>query len=245
MDSQMSGSVAGPTQSMMPDFDNFPDSNFSATMDEPAEDMIVDSQPGETQGVQLNLSQSQMHGLGTLMVNGLQTQISEMIEPSQDAGMQQHTPLRDRFVEPPFSTVETMVAEKNHEHMPQESPLVRKGRLRRRMDMSIAETVIPEASEPSTGGTPVNAFMSMKDSSKKEKSKNLRLTENFDHKKSKAKEMVQEQAEESEDEYAGLGGADGEDSDNESNGSVEEMIDDAAGNDNDERKIAAFYAYVS
>lgn len=237
MDSQMSGSAAGPTQSMMPDFDHFPDSNFSATADEPVEEMIIDSQREETQGVQFNLSQSQMHGLGTLMANGVQTQMSETIELSQDAGLQQHTPLRDRFIEPPYSTVETVVPERQNEDTVQESPLVRRGRLRRRMDMSIAETVIPEASEPSTQD---NAFKAMAEAAKKEKK--LRLTEDFDRKKSKAKEMIEEQAEESEDEYAGLGGADGEDSDNESNGSVEEMIDDAAGNDNDERKLAAFYA---
>lgn len=242
MDSQMSGSAGGPTQSMMPDFDHFPDSNFSATMDEPAEEMIVDSQREETQGVQLNLSQSQMHGLGTLVANGLQTQMSETMELSQDAGLQQHTPLRERFIEPPFSTVETMVAEKQDQDqvLAQESPLVRRGRLRRRMDMSIAETAIPEASEPSASSTQEDAFRAMNEAAKKEKK--LRLAEDFDRKKSKAKEMIEEQAEESEDEYAGLGGADGEDSDNESNGSVEEMIDDAAGNDKDDRKLAAFYA---
>ncbi|EFY89651.1 hypothetical protein J3459_006096 [Metarhizium acridum] len=240
MDSQMSDCAAKPTQSMMPDFDHFPDSNFSATMDEPIEEMIVDSQQEETQGVQLNLSQSQMHGLGTLVANGMQTQLSETLELSQDAGLQQHTPLRDRFVDPPFSTVETMIADKHDEDMPQESPVVRRGRLRRRMDMSIAETAIPEASEPSASSVRGNAFQAMQDAAKKEK--RLRLADDFDRKKSKAKEMVEEQAEESEDEYAGLGGMDGEDSDNESNGSVEEMIDDTAGNDNDERKIAAFYA---
>jgi len=54
--------------------------------------------------------------------------------------------------------------------------------------------------------------------------------------------MVEEQAEESEDEYAGLGGADGEDSDNESQGSLQEMVDDDAANDVDNGKLAAFYA---
>ncbi|KIE02379.1 DNA replication checkpoint mediator, partial [Metarhizium majus ARSEF 297] len=240
MDSQMSDCAAGPTQSMMPDFDHFPDSNFSATMDEPIEEMIVDSQQEETQGVQLNLSQSQMHGLGTLIANGMQTQLSETMELSQDVGLQQHTPLRDRFVDPPFSTVETMIADKQDGDMPQESPVVRRGRLRRRMDMSIAETAIPEASEPSVPSIQGNAFQAMQDAAKKEK--RLRLADDFDRKKSKAKEMVEEQAEESEDEYAGLGGMDGEDSDNESTGSMEEMIDDAALNENDKRKLAAFYA---
>ncbi|KAK2592682.1 hypothetical protein QQS21_009612 [Conoideocrella luteorostrata] len=249
MDSQMSDSPTnGPTQSMMPDFDHFPDSNFSATADEPSQEMIVDSQQenaiSATQGVQLNLSQSQMHGLGTLIDNRLETQISEMMEPSQDGGLQQHTPLRDRFMEPPFSTVETIIADKpNEEDMAQDSPLVRRGRLRRRTAMSIAETTVPEASEEHTPSTEGDAFKAMGEAAMREKKeKRLRVAEDFDRKKSKAKEMFEEQAEESEDEYAGLGGADGEDSDNESDGSVEEMIDDAAGNDNDDRKLAAFYA---
>ncbi|RSM10465.1 hypothetical protein CEP52_003555 [Fusarium oligoseptatum] len=46
MDDSQMDAANGPTQSMMPDFDHFPDSNFSATMDEPMEDMIMDSQKG-------------------------------------------------------------------------------------------------------------------------------------------------------------------------------------------------------
>ncbi|GAB0138792.1 hypothetical protein EsDP_00007015 [Epichloe bromicola] len=251
MDSQTSDDCPGngPTQSMMPDFEHFPDSNFSATADEPMGEMIVDSQREEdfaaTQGVQLNLSQSQMHGLGTLISHGMQTQMCEGMELSQDIGLQQYTPLRERFVEPPFSTVETTIVEKQvgeHDTAPQDSPLVRKGRLQRRMDMSIAETAIPEASEENVPGTQADAFKAPKEATEGKSKMKGHLAEDFNRKKSKAKEMVEEQAEESEDEYAGLGGVDGEDSDNESNGSVEEMIDDTAGNDSDERKLAAFYA---
>ena len=76
---------------------------------------------------------------------------------------------------------------------------------------------------------------------RKEKTTKL-MEEEFNKKKSKAKEMVEEQAEESEDEYAGLGGADGEDSDDEFDATLQDIIDDAAGNDADARKLAAFYA---
>lgn len=222
---------AGPTQSMMPDFDNFPDSNWSATMDEP-EDMVLDSQKEETQavtqGVQLSFSQSQMRGLDSLLREE-STQLSEMIELSQDGGFLEHTPLKDRFIEPPVSAVDTVL----HESTAPDSPLVRRGRLRRRMEsLRVEETPDPEK--------PETAFSKLQEGAKKEKKR--RLQEEFLKKKSKAKEMVEEQAEESEDEYAGLGGVDGEDSDNESIASVKEMIDDAAGNDVDEAKLAAFYA---
>lgn len=238
MDDSQMGSATGPTQSMMPDFDNFPDSNFSATMDDPAEDMVVDSQRDETQkttqGIKLDFSQSQMRGLDSLMRDD--SVLSEMIELSQDGGLQEHTPLKHRFVEPPLSTVETVPAEQ-HEMLGHDSPLVRRGRLRRR-----AETpqVVEETPEPTSAKKSETAFNVMKEAAHQEKQR--KLVEEFNRKKSKAKEMVEEQAEESEDEYAGLGGADGEDSDNESIASVKEMIDDAAGNDLDEAKLAAFYA---
>lgn len=235
-DSQMS--TGGPTQSMMPDFDNFPDSNFSATMDEP-EDMIVDSQKEETQGVtqgiQLNFSQSQMRGLDSLLREESITQFSDMVELSQDGGFQAHTPLKERFVEPPISTVETVMVDQNEEPG-QDSPLVRRGRLRRRMETPLVE----ETPEPATVEKPETAFNMLNEGAKKEKKRQLKET--FNLKKSKAKEMIEEQAEESEDEYAGLGGVDGEDSDNESIASVKEMIDDAAGNNVGEAKLAAFYA---
>ena len=226
-DSQVSPSGPVPTQSMMPDFDALPNSNFSATPDEP--EVSLPSQKGETQGetqgIQLNYSQSQMHGLDTLLRDDIPaTQYSEVIEASQDGGFQEHTPIKDRFSDPPFSTVDTLVLDKDG----QESPLIRRGRLRQKRAMTpVAEDIPPTASLPGAPATP-SAFQAMKEAARE--------------KKSKAKEMVEEQADESEDEYAGLGGADGEDSDNESTASLKDMVDDAANNDGDERKLAAFYA---
>ncbi|KAJ4312261.1 hypothetical protein N0V84_010029 [Fusarium piperis] len=238
MDDSQMDSANGPTQSMMPDFDHFPDSNFSATMDEPMEDMIMDSQKDDTQkttqGVKLNFSQSQMRGLDSLLREE-STQLSEMIELSQDSGLQDHTPLKDRFIEVPVSTVDTMMVDP--EEAGPDSPLVRRGRLRRRMETPLR---IEETPEPTAVEKTNTAFSKLKEGAEKEKKR--KAQEAFDHKKSKAKEMVEEQAEESEDEYAGLGGADGEDSDNESVASLKAIIDDAAGNDVDEAKLAAFYA---
>lgn len=232
--------VGGPTQSMMPDFDQFPDSNFSATAEEPTEEMIMDTQREETftvtqdtQGVRLNMSQSQMRGLDSLLPDSLHSQLSEPMEPSQDAGLQQHTPLRERFVEPPFSTVETIPADQPGDEVVHDSPLVRKGRLRRKMDMAAVEEEEIQATQ-----VQVNAFRVLAEGVKER----TRPTDGFDRKKTKAKDMVEDQAEESEDEYAGLGGADGEGSDNESTGSVEDIIDDAKGNDVDKGELAAFYA---
>lgn len=238
MDDSQMDSANGPTQSMMPDFDHFPDSNFSATMDEPLEDMILDSQNDDTQkttqGVKLDFSQSQTRGLDSLLRQE-STQLSDMIDFTQDEGLQTKTPLKDRFIEAPISTIETMMADS--EDPTQASPLVRRGRLRRKMETSQR---IEETPEPSSSDKPDTAFHALQEGAKKEKKK--RLQAEFDYKNSKAKEMVQEQAEESEDEYAGLGGLDGEDSDNESAASLKDIIDDDAGNDVDEAKLAGFYA---
>ncbi|KAM0200283.1 hypothetical protein ACHAPA_003380 [Fusarium lateritium] len=238
MDDSQMDAANGPTQSMMPDFDHFPDSNFSATMEEPMEDMVLDSQNDDTQkttqGVKLDFSQSQMRGLDSLLRQE-STQISDMIDFTQDEGLQTQTPLKDRFIEAPISTVETMMVDP--EDPTQASPLVRRGRLRRKMEMSQR---IEETPEPPTADKPDTAFNALQEGAKKERKK--RLQAEFDYKNSKAKEMVQEQAEESEDEYAGLGGVDGEDSDNESTASLKDIIDDDAGNDVDGAKLAGFYA---
>ncbi|KAH8170689.1 MRC1-like domain-containing protein [Sarocladium implicatum] len=224
----------GPTQSMMPDFDHFPDSNFSAK----SERLIDESTQNEdtqtsTQGVRFNMTQSQMRRLDSLL-QGPDTQISEMIEPSQDGGFQEHTPLHDRFVEPPTSTIQTVLLDRTASvTQAADSPLVQRGRLRRKLD------VIHEGKDTESPSS-ATAFNALQDGAEKQKKKEQQ--DDFNRKKSKAKEMVQEQADESEDEYAGLGGADGEDSDDESTASVQEMIDDEAGNDADKAKIAAFYA---
>lgn len=232
----------GPTQSMMPDFDNFPDSNFSASLDGPDQTptQLQATQNAETQattqGVQLNFSQSQMRGLDSLLREVPPTQLTEMMEPSQDGGFQDHTPLKERFVDAPHSTVDTLVLPEDDVH---DSPLVRRGRLRRKMESVAEDEEFPPTASP-LPQPPPNAFGAILDGAKKEKKK--QLVDDFNRKKSKAKEMVEEQAEESEDEYRGLGGADGEDSDDESVASVKEMIDDAEGNNLDEGKLAAFYA---
>lgn len=226
----------GPTQSMMPDFDHFPDSNFSARS-EARQDKIgpqnEDTQ-SSTQGVKFDLTQSQIRRLDSLLA-APETQASEMIEPSQDGGFQEHTPLLDRFAAgTPTSTVQTVVLDRTGTNtQPVDSPLVQRGRFRRKLD------VIQESKASQSPSAPT-AFNALKDAA--EKQKRQEQQEEFDRKKSKAKEMVQEQADESEDEYAGLGGADGEDSDDDSVASVQGMIDDEAGNDKDKAKIAAFYA---
>ncbi|KAK5660141.1 hypothetical protein OQA88_13610 [Cercophora sp. LCS_1] len=255
-DSQVGSAPVGvsPTQPR-PTFEDFPESNFSQTAREVGEDMIMDSQPGaetqgaETQGVMFNFSQSQTLDYDALMDAQDPSQMSELI-PTQDGGYQNYTPLRQRFVEAPASTIDTVKATDNGSEADHaESPLMKRtGKLRRRASLLAAIPSEDEADEEDAVdgdefgfGTKPSAFNVMKKAAVKEKKK--KAAELFNKKKSKAREMVEEQAEESEDEYAGLGGVDGEDSDDSDTQSVKEMIDDETkNNEADERKLAAFYA---
>ncbi|KAK4463387.1 MRC1-like domain-containing protein [Cladorrhinum samala] len=252
-ESEMESPFASPSQPR-PTFDpdTFPNSNFSQTARENTGDIILSTQPSatqnaETQGIQIPFSQSQVHGFESMLRNNFDaTQESELIEPTQDAGFKDYTPLVQRFVDAPASTIETLPADSSQVA---ESPLVKRaGKLRRRAEVALSdgedEPMVDMEEDEFGFGTVANsnnAFSAMKEAARKEKER--RRKEAFDKKKSKAREMVQEQAEESEDEYAGLGGADGEDSDDEGGASDKEMIDDDTKDTAaDERKLAALYA---
>ncbi|KAI7777375.1 hypothetical protein LA080_003584 [Diaporthe eres] len=251
MDSQTMPFEGSPSQPM-PTFDNFPDSQFSLKATDSADGMVLDSQrvpatqQNETQvgdnesQIQLNFTQSQTHGLESLLRDDIMTQASDLMNPTQDDGFQDWTPLKERFVEPPSATADTVVQDPSEAaDLSHQSPLVQKrGRLRRKA------AVASDSEEEVNGAdstTKPSAFNILQDAAAKEKKRKER--EDFIKKKSKAKEMVEEQAEESEDEYAGLGGVDGEDSDDDDAASVHEMIDDKTQNNQaDGLELAKFYA---
>lgn len=214
---------------------------FVPTMQEDSQDVIVDSQaqanqPGETQtgetqtqGFQLGFSQSQVHGFDSL-VDPRATQFSEMPEATQDVGFQYMTPIKGRFVEAPPSTADTVVMDQGSAlQQVMETPVVKKkGKLRRRAqvatfsDAEDSEDVVVEDEQEDDFEISANVFDVMRKASKK---KDV-VVDEFDKKTSKAKEMVHDQAEESEDDYAGLGGASDEGSDEEEDEYVKEIIDD-------------------
>ncbi|KAI1408433.1 MRC1-like domain-containing protein [Hypoxylon sp. FL1857] len=263
MDDSQAGLASGSPVQFAPSLEDFPDSQFSATAGHSQNDMVLDSQKTQnidtqaretqTQGVQLHFLQSQAHGFDTLMqMDGTQT--SQLIEPTQDGGFQDFSPLKQRFIDAPQSTVDTVLMGETPDETILESPLVkRRGKLRRRGENPItfstsASTDVPGSPSTRPSAAPENAeidasatasaFKLMEKAARRKK----RMQEKFDKKKSKATEMIEEQAEESEDEYAGLGGADGEDSSEEDEELVKEMIDDAAGNNANDAKLAGFFA---
>ncbi|KAI1751758.1 MRC1-like domain-containing protein [Xylaria castorea] len=255
MDDSQGGPFSGSPQDFMPSIDQFPDSQFSATAGQSqGNNMIFNSQPTQTaasqgretqtQGLQLHYSQSQAHGFDSIVQTDA-TQMFDFLEPTQDGGFQDYTPLKQRFINAPQSTSNTILLNSTQdEGTVPESPLVRKrGKLLRRANVTAPNPTLPSTTAPGDPGADglsgetvasSNAFSLMEKAAKRKKK--------FDRKKSKATEMIEEQAEESEDEYAGLGGADGEDSSDEDEELVREMIDDTRGNEGDAAKLAGLFA---
>lgn len=165
------------------------------------------------------------------------TKFSEVPEPTQDAGFET---FRARLADSnePHSTVETVMAP-----IPESPAVVKKGKLRRR-----AQTVAVlsddeegsdnEANTAADGGFDLttDAFDVLFKAAKK-----APVAEAYDKQRSEAKKMVEEQAEESEDEYAGLGGVSDDEDNGEMDEEMKEMIDEGPV-DIDEGKIAQLYA---
>ena len=168
------------------------------------------------------------------------SQISEIPDPTQDVGFAMSSPAPARFVSNPPSTVDTVLLSGT---VPDGSPIrKRRGRLQRRVAME--EDPLEEDEDlPAAGRTVVvddatkNVFDVMKKAREQKKSE----TDTFDKKRSEAKTMVEEQAQESEDEYAGIGGVSDDESGGEDDEFVREMIDQGEVNVK-EGDLAAHYA---
>ena len=223
-----------------------PEPNFPMFDVPDSPQMIEDSQNGPhspsgnndqntgLQAIQLNFSQSQIQygALRDTQGSAMATQVSEMPDPTQDVGFALSSPAPERFVNVPQSTADTVLL------TPVKKP---RRRLQRRLVASAGVSDVEDVSPPpasSDGGieVPANAFDVMKKAKK-----DTSAAEIFDKKKSEAKTMVEEQAKESEDEYAGLGGASDDESDGEEDDYSKEIIDQGEVNVN-ERQLAALYA---
>ena len=213
------------------------------------QELIADSQGGDTmqatsiiREVDIHYSQSQVRydTVNDLEVLPTATQYSDIPDPTQDVGFGVSSPIAGRFVSAPPSTQDTVLLS----GFPRpESPVVkRKGRLRRWTEPVPVLSDVDEddaSSEHAEDDFEISAdvFDVMKNAARK----SAPAQDTFDRKKSDAKGMVEEQAEESEDEYAGLGGASDDESAAEEDEQVRQMIDEGEVNV-DEREIAAFYA---
>lgn len=153
------------------------------------------------------------------------SQPSQIPDPTQDAGfVLSPFDQTKRFLDPPASTIETVLLPRN------ESPTKEKrGRLLRRGRPDQPSDVEDDFE------IKASAFDVMRKAAKK------KTAVPFDKYKSKAKEHIDEIAEESEDEYAGLGGA-SDDSSGEEDEYDREMINDGNEEVVDEKELAALNA---
>lgn len=149
---------------------------------------------------------------------------SQFPEPTQDAGFVlspfDHT---KRFADPPTSTIDTVLISQS------ESPIAQRRRLQRGRPVELSDE------EDDSFEIKASAFDVMKKASKP------KPPVKFDKMKSDAKNHVEEAAEESEDEYAGLGGA-SDDDDGGENEYDREMINDSSAEVVDEKQLAALNA---
>ena len=229
-------------QDSMAFFEAPPEPDFPLFAAENSQHMVQDSQTGNedvqdtgaSHQINLQFSQSQLqHDMrGATQLQREATQLTEIPDPTQDAGFVLLSPAPERFASVPPSTVDTVIVPEAQED---DSPIAKKrGRLVRR------EAVPPESDGDDSpvkakSPAPRDVFTAMKEKRKKE------AQDAFNKKKSEAKGMVEEQAQESEDEYAGLGGASDDESGGEEDQYVKEMMDHGEV-DVDEGQLAALYA---
>lgn len=205
-------------------------------------DLVSDSQPSasQTQPLNVNLfSQSQVipespRGPANPGVQYTPSQRQIPFDLTQDNGYVLSPFIGNRFSETPkidatYSTIETVIIP----DVMEDSPVAqRRGRLQRRR-VAASE----EAEDNVDTGEPT-AFQIMQNAAKRTDE-----LSNFDKKKSEARRIVDEAAEESEDEYAGLGGASDDSGDDEENEDDRRLIDqDTQIGKGDEAKLAGFYA---
>lgn len=229
-----------------------PEPDFPMLDSDADQELIADSQGGRTQDnlqatsimpeIDIHYSQSQVrydtaNDAGVLPTA---TQYSDIPDPTQDVGFGMSSPIAGRFVSAPPSTQDTVLL--SGVPRPESSVVKSKGRLRRRTEIVPVLSDVDEddtSSEQADNDFEIsaNAFDVMKNAARKSApAQNI-----FDRSKSDAKGMVEEQAEESEDEYAGIGGASDDESAAEEDEEVRQMIDEGEVKV-DERKLAAFFA---
>lgn len=233
-----------------------PEPNFPLYPLENSQMMVLETQPdlkqsgGGTDGLKqsspsmeitIDFSQSQIECMAENSQDfPTATQLSEIPDPTQDVGFEKSSPIRNRFVSVPPSTVDTIILSRTRNS----PPIKKKGRLHRRTSLLTSDFHMnDDASLPDTiadSTTFANAFDILKNGAQK----SLKAADMFNKKESEARAMVEEQAQESEDEYAGLGGASDDESAGEEDEEVQKMIDEGDV-DVDERELAAFYAYVT
>lgn len=217
-----------------------PESGFQVEDLEESQQIIPDSQTNSTpRDVRYSIDESPPPEIEIRFSQDIlnATQDSEIPDPTQDAGFSKTSPMRNRFVSVPPSSLDAGILT----GVTRNSPIMKKkGRLRRRLGVSDNLSDINEKTSQSNyiadTDASINVFDVMKEAARKPAT-----AEAFDKNKSGAKGMVDDQALESEDEYAGIGGASDDGNGEEENEEDKKMLDEGEV-EVDERMLAAYYA---
>ncbi|KAJ6257887.1 hypothetical protein Dda_7676 [Drechslerella dactyloides] len=193
----------------------------------------------QTQSSMLDLaysqSQVQYEPESMLQPMDISTQMSDYPDPTPDMGFQYNPDQAPpRFMQasqamdsesvsgkrrvPSGLTESTVIVSPETTPKPKKGRLIRRNRVGSEDEASEKAGSDSEAALSASEKTAPNAFDLLGKKAKK-------AAEVYDKKKSRAKDMFQEAAEESEDEYAGLGGASDEDSNDEDLSELEDLID--------------------
>ncbi|KAG8624988.1 hypothetical protein KVT40_006739 [Elsinoe batatas] len=198
------------------------------------ERMVHDSLPDtQTPRVQLDRTQGNTQSPGI----SRPSQMSAWPSPSQDVGFGYRGSPLAHAARPPQSTIDTVLLS-----VPESPVQPRRGRLQRRT-VADEESVNGDDDSPAPATMPAAAAKKTTAFDVMKRAANKPVVD-FDKKKSGAKEMIDEQASESDDEYAGLGGASDDDADGSGDEADKAMID-TSDIKVDERKLAAYYAEKS
>ena len=199
----------------------------------------AESQDGPVSQLDLGINQLVDASPAFSRTQHFDTQFSDVPEPTQDAGfLMSRSPAGP--LAPP-STVDTVMMRLDESPVAQKKGKLRRGRQETSIELSDidVENVFSGSdvdAEDKTTTKAKDVFSVMKKATKKQQK-----VDNFNKKTSWARDAIQEQAEESEDEYAGIGGASDDDSDNEADEELTKMID-TSDVKVDERQLAAFFA---
>jgi mediator of replication checkpoint protein 1 len=245
LDSDSQSAVTAPEQDSLDFLRGLPETQPGANFSQASDFVVPNSQslmsPRKTSQTAPETQFSM--GISQLMKDSLEfsrTQVEDLPEPTQDAGFSfSRSPVG---LAPPPSTVDTIMMSVS------ESPIKQnKGKLHRRQrdapvelsdveeDLADVEATISEEDDIQLPPKRRDAFAKLQKGARKQK-----VVDDFNKKTSLAKNAVMDQAEESEDEYAGLGGASDDDSgveDEETNRMIEHGEVEV-----DERQIAAYFA---
>ncbi|EPQ62275.1 Bgt-4787 [Blumeria graminis f. sp. tritici] len=198
--------------------------------------------PGKTSAAMVNQDSSKCLKDEEFDKEFQETNFTQFAEPTQDVGFAPLSPFEDRFLDLSSSKAENICAQQNEHKKTKRKRLHRRAPEITNLSDEENDEGTEEISTKNFKGDESDLEANVFDALQKTTRRENNVAKNFSKKTSEAKNLFHEQAEESEDEYAGLGGVSENESGSDDETEMQEMIDDAEGKEFYEQKHAALYA---